>query len=320
MVLDRHIISEVSMKISIIGDMHLKSSPPSIRKDDFLTNVLNKLEYVLRNYKRVIVLGDMFHEYDGGGKKSIYLFNRVYRILNKYPGRLVSILGNHDIFGRDHTLGDKTIIESLEAVGALEIKTKPFIIDGVTFAVSLVDKSNFKDIPIDEKNENVLLGHNYYNMELCPEESLSKEEIKKLGYKYVILGHDHKNYEEDYTAGDNGNDHIIIRMGSFTRIDRQPYNENREINYYEYDTETREVEKKIVPSLPDSDVFIENAFEKKIGRSEINFVKIGEVLQRFRKSSEGEISLLKTLERINTPPRHIQMIKYLHSTSNVVFN
>ena len=302
------------MKIAIIGDIHIRERNFPVRKDDYLSSILDKLEYVLDRYEKVICLGDMFEDY----KNSDYIFYRVSTLLNKYPKKFITIFGNHDINGRNHSDLSKCTIGNLDSTGMLEIKKEPFEIDGVKFVVSLVDKSNFSSIEVDEENENVLLGHNYYNLDsenASYEESMSKNDIRRLNYKQVFLGHDHKPYDEDYV----GSSHLI-RMGSFSRKDRQSYNENREINYYEYDTKTREVEKRTVPSLPDEEVFIDNAFEKKLIKSEINFVKIGEVLARFKKTGEGNISLAKTLEKMGCPLKYIQQIKRMHEISNVDFN
>jgi predicted phosphodiesterase len=297
------------MKIAIIGDMHLRERSPSCRKDDYLTNVLDKLDFVLKNNDKVICLGDMFNTYNN----TDYLFFRIYSLLSNYPNKFISILGNHDIIGRNHNDLSKTTIGSLFATGAVDLKKENFSIDGVTFAVSLVDKSNFEDIPIDKNNENVLLGHNYLNFELCAEESLDRSDLKKLNYRQVFLGHDHKPYEDDYIS----NSHVI-RMGSFTRCDTQDYNEDREIAYYEYDTKTREVERKVVSSLPKDIVFTDNAFERmKYQKKSTNFIKIGEVLKRFNKQSEGNISLLKTLERANCPPKYVAMIKTFHEVNGI---
>jgi len=298
-------------KIAVIGDIHLRERSPAVRKDDYLTNVLEKLEYVLVNNDYVICLGDMFNTYNN----SDYLFYRVYSLLVKYPGKFITILGNHDVFARDHNNLAKCTVGSLETTKAIQIKTEAFEIDDVTFAVSLVDKSNFNEIPVDEANENVLLCHNYLDLNLCPEESITREEIKKLNYSQIFFGHDHAPHEEEFI----GNSHVI-RMGSFTRSDSQSYNEDREIAYYEYDTKTREVERKVVPSLPKEEIFVDNAFEKKMFTSSINFTKIGEVLAKFKKQSEGNISLLKTLEKIECPPKYIAMIKTLHEINGLSFN
>lgn len=297
-------------KIAIIGDVHLRERSPGCRKDDYLSNVLDKLEFVLKNNDSVVCLGDVFHSYSN----SDYLFYRVYSLLSRYPNKFITILGNHDIVGRNHNELSKTTLGSLEAVGALQIKKDVFEIDGTTFAVSLVDKSNFDSIPIDKENENILLAHNYFDFNLCEEESLSKADIRKLNYQHVFLGHDHAPHDEMYIGNST-----VVRMGAFTRSDAQNYNEDREIFYYEYDTETKSIEQRKVPSLPKEEVFVENAFEKKSLRSTVNFLKISEVLKRFNKSKEGNLSLLKTLEKANCPQRYISMIKTYHEMNGVDF-
>ena len=107
----------------------------------------------------------------------------------------------------------------------------------------------------------------------------------------------------------------------FSRIDSQDYNADREIIYYELDTEIDEIERRVVPSLPDEEVFVENAFgSNKSKGSGINFTKLSEVLAKFKKQSEGENSLLKVLEELKCPPRLVQQIKYFHEISGVIIN
>jgi len=171
-------------------------------------------------------------------------------------------------------------------------------------------------IPVDTNNEKILIGHNYFEMNLAPKESFTKEDIRALNYNLVFLGHDHKPYDEEYLGNST-----LIRMGSLTRIDVQEYNRDREICYYEYDTETKDYYRRIVPHKKTEEVYIDEAFKKVSKKTgEISFTDIGAVLAKFKKQSEGNMSLHKVLTRLKTPPRSIDYIKDVHTISNIPFN
>lgn len=296
------------VNVAIIGDVHVSERCPRSRRDDFLENVLLKLKYVAERNDKIIVLGDLLNSHSN----STFFFNTLYKFFSDYPNKFHVILGNHDILSRNYDL-DKTTIGSLAITGAINVHAEPFNIGGTTFAVSLVDK-DIKKVPVDN-NENILLGHNYYEYGLCMEESLTREDLKKLNYKYCILGHDHSPYEDEFIENS-----ILMRPGSLTRIDTQAYNKDRRIFYLQYCTKSRDIKKKVVPSLPSNEVYIEGSFDKKVERSDINFLKIANVIEKFKKNSEGNCSLHKVLIDLGTPKRHIEKIKNYYEIAGLIFN
>ena len=128
----------------------------------------------------------------------------------------------------------------------------------------------------------------------------------------VFLGHEHKPYEEEYLGNST-----LIRMGSLTRIDTQPYNKEREIFYYQLDSETLKYEKKRVPCEKASKIFTPEAFSR-IGRKkeDVTFIQIGNALSKFKKKDNEKNSLHAKLQKIATE-REIEYIKTLHELNNV---
>jgi predicted phosphodiesterase len=299
------------MKIGIIVDPHLQERNPSCRKDNYLETVLAKLSYIANGNDYVIILGDLLNL----PSNSTYLFNRLYMFFKQYPNKFMSILGNHEIFCRSHTDLEKTTIGSLYYTGAIDIKTSTFEIDNTKFAVSLVDKSNFNEIPIDENNENILLGHNYYEMNTCLEESLTKEDLKKLNYNLVFLGHDHSPHEERYIGNST-----LLRSGSITRIDTQTYNQTRGIFYYQFDTETREYELREVPHLPVEEVYLENSFNKQPIKKRIDYINIGKVFEKFENNISGSISVDEVLVEVGAKQICRKHIKLLYEQNGLIYS
>ena len=293
-------------KIGIIIDPHV-TDRHRCRSDNFLEVVLNKLDYVASNNDYVVICGDLFHT----NTNSHLIFNKVYKLLMKHQGKFYAIPGNHDLLHNNLSMLEKTTIGSLALTGALNLKFDKFTIDGVEFQASLVMK-DLNKIPIDETNSKVLIGHNYLELEGSPKESFTRNEIRKLNYKLVFLGHEHKPYEEEYLGNST-----LIRMGSLTRIDTQVYNKERGIYYYQLDSKTLEYERKEVPYKKAQEIFTVEAFQR-IGRKkeDISFIKIGEVLSKFKKKDSAVNSLHAKLIKIANE-KEIEYIKSLHELNGI---
>ena len=293
-------------KIGIIIDPHV-TDRHRCRSDNFLEVALAKLDYVASNNDYVVICGDLFHT----NTNSHLIFNKVYKLLMKHQGKFYAIPGNHDLLHNNLSMLEKTTIGSLALTGALNLKFDKFTIDGVEFQASLVMK-DLNKIPVDKTNSKVLIGHNYLELEGSPKESFTRDEIRKLNYKLVFLGHEHKPYEEEYLGNST-----LIRMGSLTRIDTQVYNKERGIYYYQLDSDTLEYERKEVPYKKAQEIFTVEAFQR-IGRKkeDISFIKIGQVLSKFKKKDSQVNSLHAKLLKIANE-REIEYIKSLHELNGV---
>ena len=293
-------------KIGILIDPHI-TDRHRCRSDNFLETALNKLDYVASNNDYVIICGDLFHT----NTNSHLIFNKVYKLFMKHKGKFFAIPGNHDLLHNNISMLEKTTLGSLALTGALNLQFNNFKIDNVEFQTSLVMK-NLDKIPVDEANSKVLIGHNYLELEGSPKESFTRDEIRQLNYKLVFLGHEHKPYETEYLGNST-----LIRMGSLTRIDTQPYNKERGIYYYQLDSETLEYEKKEVPHKKAEEIFTVEAYQR-IGRKkeDISFIQIGQVLAKFKKKDNKANSLHAKLLKIASE-REIDYIKSLHELNNI---
>lgn len=301
------------MKIAVVGDVHLAERNPRCRKDNFLQAVLKKLDYIAKRSDKVIILGDLFHVHSN----STQLFNTLFKFFSiRHQHKFICIPGNHDLFHNNLMSLDRTTLGSLYYTNAIDLKYQPFEIDNAKFVVSLVNK-DMENLPVDGDNSKILLGHNFYEMSLSPKESFTKDDIRKLNYRYVFLGHDHQPYEEEFIGNS-----ILIRMGSLSRIDISKYNKDREIAYYELDSVTLDYERHVVPVQPVSECYIEEAFTKLSNENRkqaISFVEIGEALAKFNKCAEGSNSLDKTLIKLGASDKEREYIKYLHTITNVKY-
>lgn len=303
-------------KIALAIDPHMLERNPRCRKDNYLETVLGKLEYLAENNNYVIIAGDLFHIHSN----STLFFNRVYTLFKKYRGKFHAIPGNHDVFHRNLSALDKTTLGSLYFTDVLELHLEPWYLSGIKFVPVLVNDDPDK-IAIDEENTSVLIAHKFYDNNFDPKESLFPDDIRRLKYNMVFLGHDHKPYEEEFVG-----DSMIIRMGSLTRMDTQCYNRDREIAYYQLSTAGDgkfEWERKVVPSKPITDIYTEEAINHMSSSGEkkelVSFVQIGDALAKLTKSSGGIHSLDKTLLRLKCPQTCRDDIKWRHEINHISY-
>ena len=298
------------MKIAIVGDPHIQEYVRE-RSDNYLDTVLKKLEFVAKSADKVILLGDLFSR----PTNSDYLFYRVYSLMRRHEGKFMSLIGNHDIINRNYNVINKTTIGSLAKTGVLKLLTEDFTLGGKEFVVSFCERDK-KEIPVDEECKKILLGHNYYEMD--PSESFTREEIARLNYDLVFLGHDHQPHEDECIGGS-----ILVRMGSLTRKDTSMYNKDRKPCFVIYDTEVEEYHRVEIPgniAVPADRIFDMSVFEKKkVARAEVDYAQIGQLLEKFTKSGQGNISLDKVLRRIGTPEQCISYIKEVHDVAGLQY-
>ena len=300
------------MKIAIVGDPHI-STGFRARVDDYLRTVLNKIEYIASENDAVIFLGDVFDT----SAMPTYVFNTTYKALNKFKGKLHTILGNHDMFHRNVKSLHRTTIGSLDLTETIKVHVKPFALGGVTFVPVMTD-DDFETIPVDNDNNSILLCHKYYDMMVCPEESFDEGELKELNYKYVFFGHDHMPYEPlDF------NNTILYRPGSLTRTTVDSYNEKRDIRYYQLDTETMSVTAQLVPCLPSSEVYLKGAFDKKEVAFQAkynNSANLAKLLAKFDRQTVSNLSLEEVMKKCKASNEVITYIRELHRLHNIKYN
>ena len=142
-------------------------------------------------------------------------------------------------------------------------------------------------------------------------EWFTRDEIKQLNYRVVFLGHDHQPHETEYLGNS-----ALVRMGSLTRIDTQPYNKERGIYYYQLDSETLEYEQMEVPYKKAEEIYTVEAFQR-IGRKkeDVSFIKIAEALMKFKRK-DTKTSLHAKLQQLASE-EEIDYIKSLHELTGI---
>ena len=301
------------MRIAVVGDLHLKDNTPRSRLDCYLNTCLDKLEQLLILYDYVVVLGDFFD------KPSIPIetINVIFYRLNKYKGRLFSILGNHDAYYRTDNL-DKTALGLLNNVGIVKVMTDSFTLDGNSFdVVSIVP-----ELKKPSQRSQYLLGHCYFKDDNIEEvssysvddkESLKPSDIKT--YSHVFLGHDHAPRESIFVG-----DTEVIRHGSLVRTDSSDYNLDRNSITYSV-IENGSVSQAVLEIKPPRDIFADDVFNKlpKLD-NKYSLSNLENFISNFgNKIDNSNLSTEKVLRELDTPEEYIQYLKLIHENLGLRF-
>lgn len=217
-------------KIAFLLDLHMDSQTPSSRVDDIKVTLIDKLKDVLdscieRNVKHMFLAGDVFNRISCT-HESVNLLGNMFLQYKMKGIELYSILGNHDIVRNNLESIDKSPIQTLFSFDVLKhISLDTRVIINKSVMITPVD---YTEYPVEaDKNAkyNILLAHMFYKTSDLIADSrhnLSDEDVKKLGYDMMVLGHDHCEYplvEQDNT--------LICRFGSVLRGTAHDYNFTR---------------------------------------------------------------------------------------------
>lgn len=259
--------------IVIVGDPHLNSSTPSSRIDIFADTSIEKLETLLdlcksKNYKTVVLLGDVFH-------KPQQPINYIYRVINaflkfKRAGITVySIVGNsHDVPYDKVSYLPRTALGLLFQTQALhKLESATFISQG-DYSIGLFGYDYEAPIvPLDKidykAHVNICVCHRYFEYGYSSS-SLTKQNIRDLGYNIYCMGHEHQPH--DVEKVDN---HLVVRPGRFMRGTADDFNIEDTSVYVDVlkfagDIKSPKISviREVLPTKAPSDIFSTKALSK----------------------------------------------------------
>lgn len=194
-------------KILYFTDTHLQGKELSSRKDDYLSSILEKIREIseIANSERVdFVLfgGDWFSRPSPSDEVVIKLI-QVLKEFNARP--IISILGNHDIEGRNPETYNRKSAKILEEAGVVKFLKDGEIFPPVDTEVE-IHGVNYKDgvdrnpkfLKIKKRNKSLVaieMVHSYVLPFKTNFETLSVEEVTGITEADIILvGHYHDGY------------------------------------------------------------------------------------------------------------------------------
>ena len=208
--------------VFIIGDLHLKCTNIISRKDDYPNAILKKLEFlctVAKDYKcnQFIILGDVF---DSPSTSLPYLANVIntFKKINESGITVYTIVGNHDIKNNRIDSLETTALGILLSTNYVKLAPKELQIENTLFKCF-----NYTDeiTPKKSNKYEVCLAHRYYEFAL-DSYSLYEQDVKKLNYDAMVLGHLHAPCDNEQICNT-----ILYRPGSLARNSSEPFNKVR---------------------------------------------------------------------------------------------
>lgn len=300
------------MKIAICGDPHIQDRNLRSRKDEYFDTVYRKLDEILSNNDKIIFLGDMF---TNPTIPFLYL-NKLIALFAKHRGKAISLIGNHDVYNYNVNTLPKTTMGLLSNVGLLEVvKEGSFTVSNLVFNVIPLSM-DLNKVPVDTTNTRILLGHCYFENNLDVKYSLTREQIEKLNYKYVFLGHDHQNHE----SKQYGNS-ILLRPGSMTRYEGNPYNLTRTPQYIQIDTDKNTMNYIPFTVEPPEVVFSEEYISGKSDGKVVNVLNLDDIISGgYSYKAKSSNSIVKELDELGIDQESFDYLRDIHLDENVIFN
>ena len=308
--------------IAFVVDPQIQYSTPASRVDDYFSTMIRKISEVLFANKYTVFLGDLteFPVLDMAGL--IVLVN----LLQKYKeagGKAYSLIGNHDIYNWSIPSVNKTTLGLLSRLGLVQIIDNSQEIEEAVEEVHIdnwvIQCTSLKDprskLEKAKQDNSILIGHNYYAFERDKKHSLEYEDLKDLNYKFIFLGHEHKNYQPKIIEGST-----LYRPGSLGRGKADPYNFDRKIQYYQLSLDTGKVRAVDVQYESASEVFSLEANEKHNDSTPQYVYDMEELMKSFKNKKTVNISIKKMLEdNTEIPDKVVEFIKDCYEQCQLEF-
>lgn len=293
-------------KIAVIGDVHITGKNPRCRKDIYLDSILTKLDQILSSNDIVLCLGDLF---DSASVEEEAV-SRFLKLVIKHNKPFYTIFGNHDLYKYSTQLLEKTSLGLTMLKGVV----KHLGSEGLT-----IGSYTFQEIPFRAKNpivpevdpNTILLGHFFFENNLCPDYSITREQLEKCNAKFMLLGHDHEPHAP-LTFGSTE----LLRQGSICRNTAFIYQFNRVPTYIQFSIDKDFLSYKVISLDVDLDVFIENlkpVLDKNVLLESMDLSIDFDVSFQSLKMSEA-------LESVGADNEIQMYIKQAHENLNIIFN
>jgi len=245
------------MRLLLIGDVHLRSTRPAMRKDDFVETQFAKMREIADIFRRehcfaALCTGDLFDRHD----PTISLLNRCYDLFDVYEGRFYLPPGNHDLYGSSMTQLENSALYNLVKTGRVTLLDEKGSWEADTDIkrfgnnVHIWGTSYFHEKPLQPLDQEDLYLHGVFKILVAhhmvledklwveqPEDSFDLPQdfvAKHPGFQLILTGHYH--YRVDTKVGDTE----VINPGAVVRIKASKGDMALQPSVVVYDTCTRE--------------------------------------------------------------------------------
>jgi DNA repair exonuclease SbcCD nuclease subunit len=223
-----------SIKLLVIGDVHISDHPPGKRVDGYKGHILDKLYECVKiaeeqEVTHVLFLGDIFHV-KSPSRVSHALVQDMADLLQAFGVPVIILVGNHDItHGTVDTLSKQPLgtLGYVPNVTLLTTDTFDLDDDVTIHPVPGVSDVTFENFEVKRKNDrDIMVVH----QSIVPDVGLEPEMIKDIVFDasevakrtdidLVLYGHQHR-YDGIYTVDrpDGGPCATFSNLGSICRL------------------------------------------------------------------------------------------------------
>jgi len=253
------------------ADIHIRSSIPACRNDNFLEEQFGKLEFIInianKYHVPIIVAGDLGHVAIWGDK----LLSKVIPVLKKCDNEILVIPGQHDLPYHRISQWEESALSVLQSSNAIKVllSGKPYTyifkdivkvsVNAFPYGVEITnpDKNTKADINIAVAHMMVIKNKPLWEGQQA---SKSKILLKKFPeYDFIITGDNHQTFTDTYQG------QALINPGSMMRTTIDQINHKPAI-FVLYDDLTF---KKIYIPI-DSNAFEDNYIDNILSTDEAN--------------------------------------------------
>lgn len=273
--------------IIVVGDIHIRYTAPSFRKNTFYNELLNKLNQInlLANkyYADVVCLGDFFNSFVED------YFESIAYDLSTVINNWYSLIGNHDSKSVDGNIRGTSF-------GVL-VKSNLLKVINTVDNIDVFHYYNREDYTGKSKN-NIALIHDYI-LPKGTKENFEYKECEENDYKLVISGHYH--YPYDVTVGNTR----YVNPGSLMRLTVKELELNRTPEVLLVNTVDNSVKHIPLEVSPLSDI-VEHTDVQEVNVFESKFVNM---LLQSNLEDNNVHNIVDILKQNNVDPNIVSYIK-----------
>lgn len=258
------------MKILFCGDTHFSSRTPASRIDDYAATGLRKLRQIgliARENKcgMVVFTGDFFNIREQPWFYVEAVISELMTEINlakemKQELSFWTIVGNsHDIPYDRFDLLKRTPLGVMITAGVINLLDR-VALNSVEIVGQSIGELKWGDFKKPNNKESIFIVHAFYQEQFEDMYFMTPETIDSLGYKVVVMGHDHVPYGIIITPGGT----TIIRPGSLMRGTSHGYQLVRDVHVWVLDTNDWSTQDITLDVIPSEQVFSTKAVEKDI--------------------------------------------------------
>lgn len=244
------------MKLLFVGDMHLRSATPARRKDDFAEAQFKKVSQIFEIGKQhkapIIQTGDIFDTEASDLKTMV----RYLPMFLKYPYKVYSAIGNHDVYGASIATVPRTALGLFASTGAVTLLGHDATLlndwKAAVFGTSYMHDGEPK--PERGIATNILVVHDM----ILVDKIWKEQDHFTYAYDYAIQHSDwdvilcgHYHYSFEHRQGQV----LVVNPGAVVRIKASKGDMALKPSVVLYDTASRKTEWITLDHSPAEDVF-----------------------------------------------------------------